>query len=137
MWWILPGVVAIAATVIFINYFNQGYKKKIERFEGRETLTFDQIYERYFEKKDLDKSKVFELWNEIEDTLELPKGLIRPTDSFDKELAPAKGYEWDDQIIGITWDAERRMKKAGKKIDLQKIKTVEDYIMTFIKIDDK
>jgi hypothetical protein len=61
----------------------------------------------------------------------LPPGKLRPDDRFAEELAPPKGWEWDDDIVEVQWAGERRLKRSGIKADLSPIKTLGDYVEFF------
>lgn len=132
----LPGLLfGVIAAVVVIIYFNKGSKLKLDRFKDREELSLDTIYDNFFKEKNVNKEVVVCLWNELAGVLELPKGKLRPTDSFDNELAPAKGYEFDDQIAAVPALVKRKFKAAGIEPNLDQIKTIYDYIMILAPIE--
>jgi hypothetical protein len=129
---ILTAVFALALVAVFVWLWNFiPHKEKLKRLTNREELTTDEIYSHFFAGKNLPKELVLKLWNEVADSLHLPKGKLRPTDRFDKELAPVKGWEYDDDIAEVTWAAQHRLKKIGTTFDLSKIQTLGDYVEFF------
>lgn len=106
-------------------------RQRLKRFESRPDLSLDQIYSDFFAQRNLPKNQVCELWREVAESLRLPPGKLRPTDRFDQELAPPKGWEHDDEILDVQWAAERRLKKTGIKADLSQVKTLADYVEFF------
>jgi hypothetical protein len=58
-----------------------------------------------------------------------PAGCLRPSDRFDVELAPAKGWEFDDGLGRLTAVAEERLRTRGLDKGLvAQIKSVDDYV---------
>jgi hypothetical protein len=104
-------------------------RRRLRRFAGRDVLTLDEVYSRFFAAKDLPKNLVVELWTEVAKPLGVPAGKLRPTDRFDNELAPIE--KWDDDIVEVQWAAERRLTQTGKRVDLSQIKTLGDYVEFF------
>ena len=129
---LMSGLV-IAALAIFgaIVWTTYPKRQRCKRFEGRSDLTLDQIYIEFFAPKNLPKALVCELWKEVAEPLHLPPGKLRPNDRFSEELAPPKGWEWDDDIVEVQWAGERRLKRSGIKADLSAIKTLGDYVEFF------
>ena len=135
MAWI-PILVGMSVLFVVISHFGgANQRKKIARFSDRETFSFDEIYEKYFSGQNIPKDIVAKLWVELADTLELPSGKLRPTDSFHSDLAPEKGWEFDDQLGAVTALVIARFKKIGKTPDFSEIKTIMDYIIIQAKIE--
>src|SRR6266850_1217206 len=91
-------------------------RSRAKRFEDRDDVSLDSIFEKFFASRGLSKSVVFEAWREVASVLQLPPGKLRPSDRFDTELSPGKGWEYDDEIADITALARRRLKSSGKTI---------------------
>ena len=69
------------------------------------------------------------LWEELSSILDVPPGKLLPSDRFDIELAPTKGYEFNDQIRDVR---NKILDYAVKtKVDSQKIRRVRDYVVEF------
>jgi hypothetical protein len=111
------------------------HKEKLKRLRNREEFTSDEIYSRFFADKNLPKGLVLGVWNEVADSLRLPKGKLRPSDRFDKELAPVKGWEYDDDIVEVIWAAQHQIKESGATFDLSKIQTLGDYVEFFCRLE--
>ncbi len=107
----------------------------MERFDDREDWPREKLYLQFFAQSNLPKDLVFELWDEIATTLRLPAGKLRPTDRFDRELAPLKGWEFDDDIVELHWVAERRLKKMGLNQDHANFQTLRDYVEFFCRLE--
>jgi hypothetical protein len=126
--------VVIGAVIIWNLYPS---RKRLSRFHEREELTSDQIYERFFSNELCSKDLVLELWNEVASVLGIPPGKLRLTDRFDKELAPEKGWEYDDEIGIINSIAQTRLKKSGTTANFSGIKTLGDYVHLFCDVSLK
>ena len=96
-------------------------------------MNWEQIYKRYY--SNYPETIVKKLWLEVAQYLEIPYGKLRPSDRFDKELSPVKGWEYDDPFYILTIIAEERLKKAKDRISITDIKTLDDYIKIFSKIE--
>jgi len=123
------GGLVVASGVLVWNFVPR--RQRLKRFESRPDLSLDQIYGEFFGGRNLSKELVCELWKEVAESLHLPPGKLRPTDRFDAELAPPKGWEHDDNIVDVQWAAERRLKRSGTQADLSQIKTLSDYVEFF------
>lgn len=60
----------------------------LQRFAGRENLSKDAFYARYFEKLGCPKTDVLECLNLIEFEYQIPAGVLRPEDKLEKLLEP-------------------------------------------------
>src|SRR5690349_16481125 len=115
---VIAGLVA-AGGVLAWNFVP--HRQRLKRFAGRSELSLDQIYGEFLAPRSLPKELACELWKEVAESLRLPPGRLRPTDRFDKELAPPKGWEHDDDVVEVQWAAERRLKRSGTQADLSQI----------------
>jgi hypothetical protein len=97
---------------------------KRARFADRENLNVEEIYERYFSDSGLKKEEVIDLWIKIAQTLHLEPGRLRPTDRFDAELAPVRGYLVEDELVDLEdlvrhhFQGRWQKSKAAKPCDL-------------------
>jgi hypothetical protein len=128
MWLGTAFLLGVIVTVVCWT-MRTGSHQRAARLFRREDFPSDKIYSEFFEKKHLPRDLVVELWNEVARSLGVPPGKLRPTDRFDKELAPVE--EWDDDIVEIQLAAKRRLKQNKTKADLSQIKTVGDYVEFF------
>ena len=128
MWLGIAFIVGVIATVVCMT-MRTGSRERTARLSGREDFGSDVIYSQFFEKNHLPRELTLELWNEVARSLGVPPGKLRPTDRFDKELAPVE--EWDDDIVEVEWAAQRRLRRSKTKADLSQIKTGGDYVEFF------
>lgn len=126
---IVMGALVVAGGILAWNVVP--HRQRLKAFEGRSELSLDQIYGEFFASRNLPKELVCELWKEVAGSLRLPPGKLRPTDRFDKELAPVKGWEFDDDIVEVHWAAERRLRKLGARADSSNVVTLGDYVEFF------
>ena len=94
-----------------------------------------QFFEQFYADSGLPRELVLSLLDEIAAATEVPASILRPGDRFAEELAPVKGYEFDDGLVELKWIAERRERMLEVKLDLEEIRTVDDYIRTMAKLD--
>lgn len=95
----------------------------IERFHGREVLTKQEMYARYFNTADLQREAVFECLDLIEFEYDFPVGLLRPEDRLEKLIKPvpaANPWRWlvyrtreGDTQTEINYQLGKRMRQAG------------------------
>ena len=104
------------------------YRKRRARefFRGRERLSEDEIFFRFYKDTDFTKQDVLDVWKEVAEVFKLPFGVLRPSDRFGKEL---RGY-WlvDTEVDELSDRAHDRLKKKGKSVDLHKISSLDEYV---------
>jgi hypothetical protein len=64
-------------------------RRKRQSFQRRESLSPQEVVTRYYANTGLDMTIVLAIWNECARHLKVPVDKLRPTDRFDRELAPA------------------------------------------------
>jgi hypothetical protein len=124
----------IVAGATFLWYFIPRHRR-LNRFKNREELSADIIYTEFFATNNLQKELVSQLWNEVASLLHIPPGKLRPSDRFDKELAPVQDWEFDDETLEVSWAAQRRLQKLGIAADISRIQTLRDYVEFFCKLE--
>ena len=129
----LIGVVIVGGAVLVWRFIPQ--RRRLERFAGRDELSLDSVYSEFFAANKLPKELVLELWNEVAVPLRIPPGRLRPSDRFEKELAPVEGWELDDDTIEVHWAARCRLKKLGLDADISTIRTLADYVEFFCRLE--
>jgi hypothetical protein len=55
---------------------------------------------------------------------DIPRGFLRPADRFDAELAPERGWEFDDGIALLPWVLASEFGGTAEEYDLSKTPTV-------------
>lgn len=123
---LLPFVV-----LVMVIYFvmRQRLPIKLKRFNGRKPLSIEKIHEIFY--PDYEMGIITELWNEIASNVEVSPELIRPTDRFDVELGPVKGFPIAGEIDDLEDAFTRRCKDQSVDFHKVKIETVDDYIKLF------
>ncbi len=106
-------------------------RSKKLRFEGRDCLSLEDVYERFYSSSGLDKEKVLRYWSETGKLLRLEVGKLRPEDRFDKELAPVRGQELADEIEDLSEYLASTARELRISADLSEIKTLDDLIKRF------
>jgi len=98
-------------------------------FDGRESLTADEIFVRYYADSGLVKSVVVRLWSECTAKLKIQPEKLRPTDRFEHELAASDFWSsLDDPREDLARYAMVEGKRFGVTIDLAGIKTLDELI---------
>ena len=123
---------AIILTMVAVGIWLLGrhlrYRER-RGFTHRELLSDSQIYERFYQASGLDEAAVKSIWHEISNALELESGFLRPTDEFGRTFA--KNWLTNDVLEDLELRATARAKRMNRRINLSKIRTVDDYIRAF------
>jgi hypothetical protein len=123
-------VLCVLGSVAVYLVMRQRLPLKLQRFEGRERLPIEQIHDRFYPRYEM--GRFIELWKEIASAVEVPPELIRPTDRFDGELGPVKGFEVASEMDDLVEAFMRRCKQQQLDFRRVNVKTVDDYIKQFI-----
>jgi len=117
--------------VLYLFGHRQMLKRKRYRFSGRDDMTPDTFYSTFYADSGLSRDDVVWVLTHVGGLLEIPASKLRPQDRFDTELAPARGWEYDDGLGILERELLGMMRKAGLKPDISKISTLDDCIRTF------
>lgn len=95
----------------------------LQRFDGRESLSNDELYARYFEKSGLRRDEVIECLKLIELEYRVPAGLLRPEDRlerFFKPVAARNPWQWlvyrtreGDSETELNYELGKRLRRSG------------------------
>jgi hypothetical protein len=95
----------------------------LRRFGGRQNLSKEALYARYFEKLGCPKTEVLECFNLIEFEYQIPAGVLRPEDKLEKLFEPVttkKPWRWlvyrtheGDSETEINYELGKRMRRFG------------------------
>lgn len=96
--------------------------------QARQVLDDNALYSRYYADSGIPQARVLELWHEVASALRVSPGLLRPEDQFGKDIGAWSITSEDLDYLGQL--AIKRAKVDGKSIDLQAIKSVDDYVRT-------
>ena len=94
--------------------------------QERQILDDGALYLRYYADSGISQARVLELWHEVASALRVSPGLLRPEDQFGKDIGA-----WSitsEDLDYLSQLAIKRAKASGRSIDLQTIKSVDDYV---------
>ena len=120
-------IVAAFLGVVAISIIERRLRAKAT--VGRKKLFEDEIYAERFQQMHYVKEDVIELLNEISTALDVHPGLLRPQDQFGMGIGG--GLLLTPELDSLSEVATERAEKIGKKVDLQEIRTVLDYVDVF------
>ncbi len=108
----------------------------VSRFIGREQLSKENFYLRYWQDAQLNQQEVYDLCDLIEEVYGVSAGLLRPQDDINKLTDPAKTKKWwrnifhessaGDNEFWLQQELEKKLKKYGTTKLFKKIDTVDD-----------
>jgi hypothetical protein len=128
-YYVLFGLCAVGAVATFF-VSRKRLPLKLQRFKDRERLSIGQIHKKFY--PDYEMKKFVEVWMEIAFAVEVPPELLRPTDRFDSELGPVKGFEIASETDDLEEAIIRRCRERHLDFSKLEIKTVDDYIKIFM-----
>jgi hypothetical protein len=118
------GAVAIVAVKLGTNAMRS---QKAARLRDRAPLSDVEFYQQYYEDSGLDRDSVARVRSDVAAALELPPQFLRPSDRFDRELAPASGWAgWDDGLTVLQRAGVKGVPRG--KIDWSRVQTLGDLV---------
>lgn len=126
-------------TKILTNPMRDKFTEKLlSRFEGREDLGKERLYEIYFKDKGLDKDLVLDCFEAIEFDFRIPVGVLRPDDLIAKltdRVATNNPFWWfwwlgRNEFSGdnLLDDLSHRLTEYGTSESWKQINTVDELI---------
>lgn len=116
---------ALAGFGIYVNSRWKARQKHNTGFLSREELPIDDVAARFFPGLSLQGEEVNYLWCEFGRILQIAPGLLRPSDRFKVELAPADfSASLDDRVDDLEEFAVAYAKSRGRSIDLARVETL-------------
>jgi hypothetical protein len=116
---------------------------RLERIQNREGLSPQEFYEKFYKDSEISEAAVADVLKFIKLNLALPTDKLRPYDRFDREYASMKELEVIDSDLGYFWDATHqrlydvaKRKNIDLKIAFKQVQTLDEYIRTFIAIEN-
>lgn len=121
---------------------NEHWRKlKLERFNNRETLSYEELFKNYFSTLDLPKNEVKEFLNLIEDLYEVPIGKLRPYDSLSMLFSPVSARNFLEKLSYEIYDGdlefelnehlEKKIKKHEQTKQWSKLVTIKDCVLAW------
>jgi hypothetical protein len=105
---------------------------------GREPLSVDEVFSRYFADRGFEKEAVMRHWHACADRLRLPAQLLRPSDRFDQELKSLRWLDpFDDRKDDLARYALGEAKKHQGTLDLESVRTLGDLVVALVRLDEE
>jgi len=124
----LSGVIAL---VVFAT--RRMIAKKRERFAGRPNVSPEEL-QRQFDTTGLSPIEFALFLRQITEATDIPQGKLRPSDRFERELAPVRGWEYDD---GLNLLPEMLQEKFGgecRDFDLKRNPTLGELLSAVARV---
>lgn len=122
MLWLMI-VLVVAGGALTWYFGKRADAKRVSRFRERASLETDQFWRDFYPGREVTLESVVEALRLVSDTTEVQPGKLRPTDRFTVELAPERGWEFDDGLAEIAWYVESKSKGSSEGLE-----TVDDLI---------
>lgn len=126
------GVVVVVGIIGLIIVERHTKREKLSRFKERNNIPEEEFYNKFYLSSGLPKDLVLAALREVAEVLELPQGLLRPDDRFDREFAPVKGSEMDDPRYSLETIIYSKLKKLDSNTNLSTIHTLDDLIRRLV-----
>jgi len=97
------------------------------RFKERKELTPEEFIDMFYSDTKISPEIVSEVLCLIGTALNIPYGKLRPSDKFNKELAPPKGHEFSDGIVEIDSYLSDYLEKGRYSLD-KNLDSIDDLI---------
>lgn len=117
----------IFVAIVYTHGFSKSKRELGKRFENREALSNDDFYDRFYRSSGIDKDLICALLDHVAAELTLPGSKLLPSDRFDTELAPARGWDWSSGHGILASELKRWASQKKAEIDTSKIATLDDY----------
>jgi hypothetical protein len=108
------------AVWIFGRKADQG---RLRRFDERIDLPIKESWEPFCRDSGVPLSVAEDALRIVENATGVSRGKLRPEDRFAEELAPEKGWEFDDGLAELQWELESQTLVGGAEV-----KTVGDFV---------
>jgi hypothetical protein len=103
------------------------------RFAERPAMPFDAFFQTYYVGK-IDAVTLEELLRHAANELALPAEKLLPSDRFDVELRPARGWEMDSGKGILLSELVKLARTKGVQVDVQQISTLDDYLKAMARV---
>lgn len=118
----------IACVLVGLHLEKTRIQRKRARFSGREPLTPEQIFSRYYSTSELSITSVSKTWNDIARLLKIDPQLLRPEDRLDIQLTPEKGFPMEDELADLNEYIQTATANTSATTDRRALVTVNDII---------
>jgi len=131
MLWLLI-VLMVAGGALTWYFGKRADSRRIARFHERATLSFEQFWREFYPGEEVRLESIAEALRLISDATEVAPGKLRPTDRFTAELAPERGWEFDDGLAEVAWYVEWESKGSSAGLE-----TVDDLIRLLDRLEHR
>jgi hypothetical protein len=129
-------VVMAIATALAVLYWlgtRRARRGLANRFSDRPTLDFNKFYQSYYAGTQ-NRERIEELLAHVAQELSIPANKLRPSDRFDVELRPPRGWEFDSGKGILLVELDKLARAKGKLIDTKMIVTLDDYLRAMTEV---
>ena len=113
----------------------------IARFGKREVLSKDELYDRFWSDRHLDRAEVIGLFDLIEEAYDIPAGILRPTDAIEMLTGPVPEKHWwrgpiHDVIAGdrqfwVQEELGHKLRQYGTYDLIQRVNTIDELVLAW------
>lgn len=115
-------VLAVGAALVWL-LGRRAEARRTTRFAARPDLDPARIWRDFYSDGEASLASVETALRLVGEATTVPAGKLRPTDRFAVELAPERGWEFDDGLSEIAWYLESKSKGSGRELE-----TVDDLV---------
>jgi hypothetical protein len=102
-------------------------QRKTRRLSGRSQLLDDELCAT-FDGCQLPAKELLEFLQLVALSVEMPRGLLRPTDRFSVELAPERGWEFDDGLSLLPTVLTHRFGGDDGHYNIEQFRTISELL---------
>lgn len=126
-------IIVVTGLIIYLllsrTWLRGGFSED-PRFRGREPLTLDQFYQRYYAEEGFSRDSVQEVLVSFAEAGGLPHALLRPEDSF-TSLRVTESEHTRDFATQATKVIEESERRYGIRLFEGPLTTLDDYIRLY------
>jgi hypothetical protein len=141
--WAILGVVALLVLTAVLAALSERERRrlKISRFVARELVPVDRLIESLPGRTAFTGSSLVQCWKTAASVLKIDPRLLRPSDRFDHELAPVKGFPVEDELVELGELLQEVIDESGMTEDYAncdlKLETFGEYVRFLARLRDK
>jgi hypothetical protein len=113
----------------------------IARFGNRDVLSKDELYDRFWSDRQLDRTEVIGLFDLIEEAYDIPAGILRPTDAIEMLTGRVPEKHWwrgpiNDVIAGdrqfwVQEELGHKLRQYGTYDLIQRVNTIDELVLSW------
>jgi hypothetical protein len=113
----------------------------LARFDGRDVLSKDELYDRFWASKGLDRAEVIALFDLVEEAYYISPGLLRPSDPIEMLTDRVPEQHWwrgpvHDVIAGdrqfwVQEELGHKLRQYGTYDLIQRINTIDELVLAW------